>query len=96
LSEALRDQRIKTHLLLSPAVARENSIAAARRFGSINFNSIILTKLDECTRFGSIYDIIDQIGKPVSYITTGQNITQDIETADPGRIARLITENKLT
>ncbi len=97
LSDALkRDQRIKTHLLLSPAVARENSIAAARRFGTINYNSIILTKLDECTRFGSIYDIIDQVGKPVSYITTGQNIMQDIETADPGRIARLITENKLT
>lgn len=96
LSDALRDQRIKTHLLLSPAVARENSIAAARKFGSINYNSIILTKLDECTRFGSIYDIIDQVGKPVSFITTGQNITQDIETADPGRIARLITENKLS
>lgn len=97
LAEALkRDQRVKTHLLLSPAVARENSIAAARRFGSVDYNSIILTKLDECTRFGSIYDIIDQVRKPVSYITTGQNIMQDIETADPARIARLITENKLT
>lgn len=96
LSDALRDQRIKTHLLLSPAVARENSIAAARKFGSTNFNSVILTKLDECTRFGSIYDIIDQVGKPVSFITTGQNIMQDIEAADPARIARLITENKLS
>jgi len=96
LSDALRDQRIKTHLLLSPAVARENSIAAARKFGSVDYNSIILTKLDECTRFGSIYDIIDQVGKPVSFITTGQNIMQDIEAADPGRLARLITENKLS
>lgn len=95
LSEALRDPRIKTHLLLSPAVARENSIAAARRFGCIDFNSIILTKLDECTRFGSIYDLIDQVGKPVSFITTGQNIMKDIETADPVRIAKLITQNRL-
>jgi len=95
LSEVLRDQRIRTHLLLSPAVARENSIAAARKFTSVNFNSIILTKLDECTRFGSIYDIIDKVGKPLSFITTGQNIMHDIEAADPVRIAGLITGSRL-
>ena len=81
---------VETNLLLSLTSSRENMLDAASRFGMINYNNIIFTKLDEATGYGSMYDVIDQIGKPVSYLTNGQNVPNDIENANPGRIARLI------
>ncbi len=94
IREVLRDTPVETHLLLSPTASRENMLEAAERYGIMNYQSVIFTKLDECARFGQIYDVVDRIGKPLSYTTSGQNVPQDIETADPGRIARLIVRNQ--
>ncbi|HVO65617.1 MAG TPA: flagellar biosynthesis protein FlhF [Syntrophales bacterium] len=81
---------IETNLLLSLTSSRENMLDAASRFGMVNYDNIIFTKVDEATGYGSMYDVIDQVGKPVSYLTNGQNVPNDIENANPGRIARLI------
>ena len=81
---------VETNLLLSLTSSRENMLDASARFGMINYDSIIFTKVDEATGFGSMYDVIDHVGKPISYLTNGQNVPNDIEDANPGRIARLI------
>jgi flagellar biosynthesis protein FlhF len=81
---------VETNLLLSLTASRENMLEAASRFNAVNYDNIIFTKVDEATGFGSIYDVIDEVGKPVSYLTVGQNVPNDIEDANPGRIARLI------
>jgi flagellar biosynthesis protein FlhF len=81
---------VETNLLLSLTSSRENMLDASARFGMINYDNIIFTKVDEATGFGSMYDVIDHVGKPISYLTNGQNVPNDIEDANPGRIARLI------
>ncbi|MGZ3634381.1 MAG: hypothetical protein ACXWMO_00020 [Syntrophales bacterium] len=65
-------------------------LEAASRFKMVNYDNIIFTKVDEATGLGSIYDVIDEVGKPVSYLTVGQNVPNDIEDANPERIAGLI------
>lgn len=77
-------------LLLSPVANREYLLNTANRFRSFNYDSIILTKVDECNHIGSMYDVIDEIGKPVSHVTTGQNVPNDIEKASPEGLARMI------
>lgn len=81
---------VETNLLLSLTSSRENMLDASARFGMINYDNIIFTKVDEAMGFGSMYDVIDHVGKPISYLTNGQNVPNDIEDANPGRIARLI------
>ena len=81
---------VETNLLLSLTSSRENMLDAASRFGIVKYDNIIFTKVDEATGYGSMYDVIGQVGKPVSYLTNGQNVPNDIEKANPGRIARLI------
>jgi len=81
---------VETNLLMSLTSSRDNMLDTASRFGIINCDNIIFTKVDEATGFGSMYDVIDQVGKPVSYLTNGQNVPNDIEDANPDRIARLI------
>lgn len=86
---------METFLLLSPVADREYLLEAADRFRIFHYDRIILTKLDECSRFGAMVDILDAIAKPVSYVTTGQNVPKDIETANPDRLAELTLQSRL-
>ncbi|KAB2954381.1 flagellar biosynthesis protein FlhF [Heliorestis acidaminivorans] len=60
------------------------------RFSSLNINRFLFTKLDETNHYGAILNILHKTHKPVSYITTGQNVPDDMEIADSRKIAKLI------
>jgi flagellar biosynthesis protein FlhF len=78
------------HLVLS-AVAGERSLrSAVDRFAVVHADRMILTKLDEADGLGAVLAVLGQANRPVSYITTGQAVPDDIEPADRGRLARLI------
>lgn len=47
-------------------------------YENIGYDNIIITKLDETTSYGNLYKILKKSRKPVSYITTGQNVPDDI------------------
>ena len=85
---------VSTHLLLSLTASRENLLDAALKFSPIPYDTLIFTKIDETASCGLMFDIIDQVRKPVSYITNGQNVPKDIIKTSPGRIARLIMGNQ--
>ena len=80
----------EVHLVLS-AVAGERSLrAAVERFAVVRADRLILTKLDEADGLGGVLGVLGQANRPVSYLTTGQAVPDDIEPADRGRLARLI------
>ncbi len=81
---------LEVSLLLTPAMNREGLQVTADRFRLLDYDSLILTKLDECQRFGVVYDILEQAGRPVRYVTCGQNVPQDIKAVTPGSLASLI------
>jgi len=56
----------------------------------LNYNSIIITKLDETSTYGSILNILLKTDKPLSYIATGQNVPDDIKKIDKKYISELI------
>ena len=65
------------------------------RYRAFDYERIILTKVDECRRFGSLCDLLDRIAKPVSHLTTGQNVPRNIEKASPEKLAQLTLQNRL-
>jgi flagellar biosynthesis protein FlhF len=80
----------EVHLVLS-AVAGERSLrAAVDRFAVARADRLILTKLDEADGLGGVLSVLGHADRPVSYLTTGQAVPDDIEPADRARIARLI------
>ncbi|MFH1081213.1 MAG: flagellar biosynthesis protein FlhF [Pseudomonadota bacterium] len=93
--KSILTDNIETFLLLSPIASREYLLDVADRFRMFHYDRIILTKLDECTRFGSMVDVLDIIAKPVSYVTTGQNVPRDIERTNPDRLAKLTFQSSL-
>lgn len=45
----------------------------------LNYDKVIITKLDETSVYGSIYNISRIANKPIRYVTTGQNVPDDIK-----------------
>jgi flagellar biosynthesis protein FlhF len=86
---------VETVLLLSPAASREHLLDWANRYRIFDYDRLILTKVDECSCFGSMYEVLDEIRRPVSHVTTGQNVPRDIEEASPESLAKLIFQNRL-
>ena len=44
-------------------------------------HKMILTKLDETSRFGGLYNLLSQGGLPVSYLSAGQRVPEDLDMA---------------
>jgi flagellar biosynthesis protein FlhF len=87
LAEAQPDE---VHLVLSATSAERSLRAAVERFSIVQADRLILTKLDEADSLGAILALIGQANRPISYLTTGQSVPDDIEPANRTRLARLI------
>lgn len=96
INETLKSETpIELNLLLSLTTSRECMLDIASRYQIFDYDHVILTRADECTRVGFLWDVLDRIAKPVSYITNGQNVPHDIEKANPQKIARMIVGSGL-
>ncbi|MHC4253169.1 MAG: flagellar biosynthesis protein FlhF, partial [Planctomycetota bacterium] len=88
--EAARADEV--HLVLSLAAERQSLFSAIDRFTPLGANRIILTKLDEAERAGAVLQASARARLPASYVTTGQEVPDDIEVADSARLARLVLD----
>ncbi|MDX9910857.1 MAG: flagellar biosynthesis protein FlhF [Phycisphaerales bacterium] len=80
------------HLALSTAAAPAALARAIDRFRDLGAHALILTKLDEAGASGPILNIASRAGLPLSYVTMGQEVPDDIEPADAARLARRMLE----
>ena len=83
-------KEISSHLLLSVSTSESEMNRTAVHFSPLKFQSYIFTKIDEAEVCGSILNQIMKMHLPISFITTGQNVPEDIERADKGRILKLL------
>jgi flagellar biosynthesis protein FlhF len=91
LNETLKSEiPFESNLLLSLTSSKECMIDVALRYNIFDYDQVILTKADECLSIGFLWEVLDRIAKPVSYITNGQNVPYDIEEANPHKIAKMI------
>ena len=61
-----------------------------QRYQSLPIHNVILTKLDETSKFGGIYNVLSQVAIPVSYLSGGQRVPEDLESATPQRLVELV------
>ena len=87
LNEANVDE---VHLVMSLTASVRSIRMTCEQFSSVNPTSLILTKLDEAAGAGSLLSISRDVKLPFSYLTTGQDVPEDIEPANACRIARLV------
>jgi flagellar biosynthesis protein FlhF len=80
-------------LLVVSATTRDTELYdISNRFSIFSPQGIVISKLDEATVYGSIYNLSQRVKIPLVYFTTGQTIPGDIEEASPERVAALVME----
>jgi flagellar biosynthesis protein FlhF len=84
------DLNIQTHLLLSVSTSGDEMERIAANYSPLKFKSFVFTKIDESEKCGSIINLLMKRRLPVSYLTTGQNVPDDIEEATKIRMAKLL------
>lgn len=87
LAEAAADE---VQLVLSSVASERALKQTAARFAAVGTTGLVLTKLDEATGLGNVLPLLRSSRLPLSYLTNGQNVPDDIETADAHRLTRLI------
>jgi flagellar biosynthesis protein FlhF len=81
---------ISNHLVLSSTIKREDMLEAAKNFTTLSPRSYVFTKVDETRTRGGIIDQVMELSLPVSYITNGQRVPEDIMGATQKRILQLV------
>jgi flagellar biosynthesis protein FlhF len=88
----------QTHLVLSSVAGPSSLLHAAERFSELRPDHLIFTKLDEAVSFGGLVNASRKVRSLVggraklSYVTTGQEVPDDIEPSRPERLARLVLD----
>jgi len=80
----------EVHLVLSTTNSESCIQLAISRFSEVRVDKIIFTKLDEAAHVGVVLNVVRKVNKSLSYVTTGQDVPDDIEVGRGRRLAQLI------
>ncbi|KOA20998.1 flagellar biosynthesis protein FlhF [Clostridium homopropionicum DSM 5847] len=78
------------YLVISSTTKDKDIDSIVEGYKALNFNNVIITKLDETTTYGSILNILESAGKPLSFITIGQNVPEDFKKVTIDEVCKLI------
>jgi flagellar biosynthesis protein FlhF len=73
--------KAEIHLALSASTKTSDIEHILQQFEPFNYQAVILTKLDETRHIGNVISALAERGKPVSYITDGQEAHKNINRA---------------
>lgn len=88
---------VKPHeilLAMSATTQIEDLRNIVANFKCLNPTAALFTKTDETRQYGAMFSIMAETGLPLSYVSIGQNVPDDIRAASPAIIANLILEGK--
>ncbi|MFT6985362.1 MAG: flagellar biosynthesis protein FlhF [Psychromonas sp.] len=83
LDTLMRNSRVNIHsyLVISATSQRRVIEEAFEHFKRITLYGCILTKIDESVGLGEVLSVTMQHALPITYVTTGQRVPEDIEIA---------------
>jgi flagellar biosynthesis protein FlhF len=84
----------EVHLVLSSTASERVLLNEAEAFSVLGPSRIVLTKLDEAVSFGVLINVMRKLGTALSFVTTGQEVPDDIEMARPERLAALVVDRE--
>ena len=85
----------ETILVISACTPLADMRNIVANFNCCNPTSVLFTKLDETRQYGAMLSVLAESGLPMSYLSTGQNVPDDICLASPAIMANLILEGRI-
>jgi len=90
LKTLVESVKCETHLVLSASTKERDLRDQIDRFSDVGVDRVLFTKLDETTTYGTMYSAAVKHGIPLSYITTGQKVPEDIEAVDGLKLTNIV------
>ncbi len=88
--EFLKDlEELTTYLVISTTLKYEDLMEIYNNFSFLNIKSLIITKFDETKMIGNIIAFLLDTKLPISFISNGQRVPDDIEVATKRKILDL-------
>jgi flagellar biosynthesis protein FlhF len=91
LAEGFAGLDIEIHLALPAGSSRTAIDACAARMSELRVARLLFTKVDEAERLDEVVRAPARLAAPVTWVTTGQRVPEDIESATPERLLELAT-----
>ncbi|MGB9697787.1 MAG: AAA family ATPase [Thermodesulfobacteriota bacterium] len=85
--------QVDCHLVLSATTKEADLMFSIQQFNIFPVKSYIFTKIDETRDHVAIFNQLWRFPKPLSFMTNGQRVPEDIELATKGKVANLIRQN---
>jgi flagellar biosynthesis protein FlhF len=91
LNKLLRHVAIdEVHLVLPATSSQPHLTTTVAAYERLGFNCVVLTKLDEGVGFGVLLGVFEKLHTPLSYITNGLTVPDDLHVLPAAILSRLI------
>ena len=84
----------EAYLVLSATMKYRDLLSIADSYSEMTEYKLIFTKLDETVTLGNLLNLKLYTGAPLSYVTCGQNVPDDIEQFNPQKTVKLLLGGK--
>ncbi len=84
------DSATENYLVLAAPTRDSELQSTVEHFSSLTLHSLAFTKLDECEQRGSLLNVPLRQNLPLSYLTNGQRVPEDLTVADPAAVAGFV------
>lgn len=74
--------QIDVSLVLSAGTKLQDLKNIYKNYSFLDVDTLIFTKFDETQMFGNVFSLIYEVAKPVSYISVGQSVPDDLYVAN--------------
>jgi flagellar biosynthesis protein FlhF len=80
----------EVHFVMPATMKTDDALATLAALGPLWVTRIAFTKLDEASTFGSILGVAAESALPISYVTSGREMPDDIHPASAAELARRV------
>ncbi|RUM57879.1 MAG: flagellar biosynthesis protein FlhF [Nautilia sp.] len=84
---------IDVNLVMSANTKYEDLKDIYKNFSILDIDTFIFTKLDETLKIGNIFSLIYEVKKPLSYLSIGQEVPDDLMVADSNYLVENILKD---
>ena len=94
LESLLSGQEMSITLMLSLTHRYADMKLIADNFHSLGVEDVMMTKMDETTVRGPIFNFMEDYNLPITVLTTGQNVPDDLLKTTPDLLLNLVREER--
>lgn len=86
----------EVHLVVSASTKADDLRMLLENFEPLSYDHVIVSKLDETRSLGCLYNLSKFCQLPISYLTVGQSVPEDIRTANLAFVRTWIEQGRIT